>query len=414
MKANKLLVLSSFLVLGLTACTVPSLIDNGVVQDSSTNEVKLLAKDYALSSTYGVYLFANDSGQAKLLREGEGSTEDSTSEDSNSGDVSADPDNPSTDEGDTSTEDEEELALVDKYLALYNSFTSENALKIEALASDKAEYAYLNVITIQDILGNTYTYSVYFNEKVEDEEIDEDSDEPTEDEESEDNEGEIGDADSEDGVEISDPEEDSTSKSRKGDGGEEHHKVHSKYTVTEISGLLVSGENQYPLTGKRGVREDGEKVRLSLLAQVSETSYIRVRNSVSDSRQSFAYSLYENEELVNRTWLRTTNEEGFANVSLMSVSSEGFSRYSFTTISDEEGTFIRISFDDPTDGVGVIYIWQSTDEEGNPILVYMFEDGSYFHGHGHGHSHGDGHGHDHGEIPGSEDDTSNDFGGHHR
>ena len=57
-------------------------------------------------------------------------------------------------------------AVLEKYLNLIETYLSNEAVTTEVIASDRVEYEFMVVYRVQDLLGETQSFTVYYNEVV--------------------------------------------------------------------------------------------------------------------------------------------------------------------------------------------------------------------------------------------------------
>lgn len=404
MKNKKILYLSAMAVLGLSACSF-SLQPNGNLEDSNGpligNEVALSAKtpihEYAIASSSSILMLADGENPDTGDTTADPGTETTSEDPTTPGDTDVDPGD-DTDEG-----TEEELDLVDKYLAIYNQLTSEEALTIKTYESSLEGYKYVAVVTIAGIDGTKSEFYLYFNEaQVTDEEAgDVDTSE----------DGDVVDETTPDdpsiGSETEEPsiEENARIRMRNGDGDVT---VDENLTFTTLDGLLVFGEQNYVVKGVEIVDEAAQATELHFYAHLDETRSIRVFAYNDPEANFFSYQIRENRKMVEKMTAVTETIGDYQYISLSRKTETEHSKYSFVTLNDETGKFIYIKFMNNEER-GEIFIYITLDENGNQVIEYEFADGQAFHGDGHGNHHdGDcggngGHGHHGGDetfVPG--------------
>lgn len=390
MRNTKILSLSAMAVLGLTACSF-SLQPNDNLENSNGpligNEVALSAKtpihEYALASSSSILMLAD----GEIPDTGDPTTTETTSEDP------VEPGDSGTETGgDTGDGTEEELDLVDKYLAIYNQMTSEEALTIKTYESSLEGYKYVAVVSIANVDGTKSEFYLYFNEAVvtddEAEDIDTDEDGGIVDETTP--------GDSEVGQDTEEPSLGTNARIRARDGGDVT--IEDDLTYTALDGLLVFGDQNYVVKGVEIFDEVAQATELHFYAHLDETHSIRVFAYNDLETNFFSYQIRENRKMIEKMSAVTETIGDYQYISLSRKTETEHSKYSFVTLNDETGKFIYIKFMNNEER-GEIFIYMTIDETGTPVIEYEFSSGLSFHGDGHGHHHGGeaggnaGHGH---------------------
>ncbi|MCK7484238.1 MAG: hypothetical protein MZU97_00840 [Bacillus subtilis] len=168
---------------------------------------------------------------------------------------------------------DEEIDAIDKYLLMMETYLGDNgALSVEPVTSDKEGYAFMIVFTTKTLAGETVAYTLYYNETilVEEEPVDEPDDEITTTTATADLG--MGGNRPQDGFRFHDPEDDNV--------------------VATLDGLIVVGELEYALEGKKIVNAD---VSVHLLrAFIDEANHVAVRYMTSeDGDKQFFYTVVD-------------------------------------------------------------------------------------------------------------------------
>jgi hypothetical protein len=220
---------------------------------------------------------------------------------------------------------EEEIDVLDKYLAMMETYLGETgALSVEPLVSDRPEYQVMIVFTTKTLAGESIVYTLYWNETpfVEEDPI------VTEDPEA-------------------DPEQPTTETQNQAFGGRPEgfrfQDPEDENVTALLEGLLVIGETEVALEGKTIVNGD---VTVTLLrAYIDEANHVAVRYmSGEDGDKQFFYTVVENGRLVNRTAVKVMNQDGKVFTQLMFLEGEARGRYNFSIETVENVTTIHINY----------------------------------------------------------------------
>ena len=170
--------------------------------------------------------------------------------------------------------DEATIDELNGYMMLVESLLSDGAFGFAEGASDIDGYAKKMQVTYRDLTGGTVAYTMYYNETVIDEE-------------------------------------------HEWDDGEEEIE-----TTSRIDGILRIDGADYPMQGIAESSSEGDETESehSLTVQLGEHSYLRVEQEIEQERgeneQEYAYSLYENGELTERSLFEYEEEKGETEIKL--------------------------------------------------------------------------------------------------
>ncbi len=248
---------------------------------------------------------------------------------------------------------EEEIDEIDKYLEMMQTYLGDNqGLSVEVLESDLDDYEFLVSFTTVDAYGNEVVYKLYYNETV--------YEEPIETEEPVTTEATTPTSQSEqEGWFVFDDEDD-------------------ELVVYSLTGLIVYGDVEYEVEGKKMVDEDGSIVTL-LRAYVDCDNFVKVsyKTDAEDGNTKFFYEVKEDGVITNKSKVHVVyGEDGAVVVHLTFVDETQSSKYTFSQVEEEGQTIIRIKYDirllaDDSRETGNIHIFVTVDPEtGEMIYEY--------------------------------------------
>lgn len=199
---------------------------------------------------------------------------------------------------------------IEPYLELFEQLlTQSNGLSVTIEASDLVEYETKQVFQMTDMLGETITYTMYYNTMVLVEEDEDDADE----------------TDEADDIEDEDEQE------------------------YMIEGILVYGDVTYNIEGKHEIEEDEEK--LEFISKISEEDYVKVTYKLEDEETKFAYRTYVQGELVNESTIKIENEDDELKIELSYINGANVGEYEFKMETEDDQTILKIEFQTTIDGV---------------------------------------------------------------
>lgn len=236
---------------------------------------------------------------------------------------------------------EEEIDVLDKYLAMMETYLGETgALTVEPLVSDRPEYQVMIVFTTKTLAGESIVYTLYWNET------------PFVEEEPE-----------------TDPEQPTTQTQNQAFGGRPEgfrfQDPEDENVTALLEGLLVIGETEIALEGKTIV--NGEVTVTLLRAYIDEANHVAVRYmSGEDGDKQFFYTVVENGRLVNRTAVKVMNQNGKVFTQLMFLEGEARGRYNFSIETVDNVTTIHINYM-LSEGTG-------RPEQGNILITATYDE----------------------------------------
>lgn len=237
-----------------------------------------------------------------------------------------------------------EFAELDGYMSLVGSLLGDGAFKTETQTSDRTEYAVKAVVSYPDINGKASQYVLYYNEiRKGDTHANSEESAQSEDEESKNDDESENDGDSESG-ENSEGNKDVESGGESSKGEQESKEKYS------ISGIMVIGESEYPLEGKRIIETEGSESenKTTLVVIVSETERIEVEQKTEaeegELEQKYTYSTYKNNALSERTTFSFESEDGDTELKMLSLKNGVTKAFKFDSETEDgqEKIMIRI------------------------------------------------------------------------
>ena len=306
-----------------SAASIGGTID--AMDDSSTNETPSLPDTSSGNDASG-------SGSDSTSSVGSGATDNVGSD--NTGGESSD----TTGNAGTNIEDED-LVTVNKYIELAESLLGESNISAETTASDRAEYTWKNVVSYKDLGGAVTAYTIYYNEDLISEETD----------------------------------------------GDEHEEEY------RITGILIVDETEYAVEGKKSTEtetEHGEEETENetwFRADLGNGDYIRLEQKTEserdESEQELVYTVRMN-GTTEHTTLELEEERGEREVK-MTVRKDGKTDI-FEFKEETRGNTRIIEVTARIDGECTSFtVRVTTDENGQEVYRYEFNDGGHrdFHRH---------------------------------
>lgn len=264
------------------------------------------------------------------------------------------------------TEPDEEIIIdeideVDQYLEMMESFLgSNNGLGVTALESDREAYDFMISFLTVDVLGNEVEYFMYYNETIFEEEIDDDSEVET-----------TTEVVTTEEVETT-TEELSTTRDRQFN----FQDADDDNVVYLLTGIIVQGDIEYNLEGKRVVSEDGaEMFRLRSYTDAENCVKVTYMTDAEDGNKKFFYEVKEDNVIISKSRVHVVENDGALNVHLDFADVTQRAKYKFTVIEEEGVTLIHVKYDiKPVDGVretGNIHIEVTIDPDtGETVYTY--------------------------------------------
>ena len=235
--------------------------------------------------------------------------------------------------------DEATIDELNGYMMLVESLLSDGAFGFTESASDVDGYAKMMRVTYRDLTNNTVAYTMYYNETIVEEETEYD------------------------------------------DGEEEVE------TTSRIDGILRVDGTDYPMQGIAESSAEGDETESehSLTVTLGERSSLRVEQSVEQERgeneQEYAYSLYEDGTLTERSLFEYEQEDDETEIRLeQRVRGEDGSYTTQVFYFDKETErgqeLIRIRVGD-RNAAATYRVSIQANEDGTTSYVYSYAGGSY-------------------------------------
>lgn len=222
----------------------------------------------------------------------------------------------------------DELDELNRYLNMMEKFLGEsNGFTFVAEASDRPEYAHKIVYSTVDMAGDAVVYILYFNEVLDDEsvatsmtDLGETTTEPEE----------------EDEEETEAEEEDETDEDE------------FENQETRITGILVIGDLEYAVEGKKEIEENEEKIRIR--SELDELNYVEVVSKIEDGERKFEYTVSV-DGVVSISKVKIEQEDNEQKIVLKFVSGEAKGEYTFKQETEDGETILKIAYKLEDNGV---------------------------------------------------------------
>ncbi len=277
-------------------------------------------------------------------------------------------------EGETETPDEN-LTIVNKYIQLFETMTSEKGLVINLQESDREAYKYLLTINASLLGEEKQEFKLYYNEVIR--EI---------------NNEEMPDVDGEETGDTITDEKETTEETPEPTIKEKKH--HHKFKFVELEGILIKDEQEIAVKGETFV--DDEETKTSFKAELEDGKVVKIKSKISSEEKSYEYELKEKHRTIakNKLKIEKDEEDGETKLKLEIKNSEENIKYEIKKIVKDEQEIYKIHYKNNAEkGYYIAYV--SKDEEGNTVVTYETKDGGKHHHGDYGWGCGD-HGHHHG------------------
>jgi len=218
------------------------------------------------------------------------------------------------------TETDEVLA---RYLQLVETYLSNEAITAQATTSDRPEFETMLVYTSKDMLGDTRTFIVYYNEVVFEEPV---TEEPIE----------TNDYDDQD-------------QDRDHDRDEDFEDEYNDEIETELTGLIVIDGVEYELVGRKETEEN--ETEYKFIAYIDQDNFIRIsyESDEEDGEQKFRFTQVSEGILVYETKIKLEVEDDEFEVMLTYKTETSYSKFMFKA-SDEASYDIMVKYEIIEDG----------------------------------------------------------------
>ena len=173
---------------------------------------------------------------------------------------------------------EDEIAVIDHYLRVSEQvINGSNNLLFVAETSDRLEYDYKETVTTYTALGITKSYVYYYN------------------------------------ITLMGEEDENSSLGHAGG-----HRDDATY---EISGVVVYGDEEYELNGRKTEEVDGDEseLRIQTTIKIDANNYVRVIHKVEEDEESYQYDVVENKRLISKVKMMIEKDDDKIEVKVMSL-----------------------------------------------------------------------------------------------
>ena len=241
------------------------------------------------------------------------------------------------------TLDETVIAELNEYMAVVDSLINNNPDASETVESDRPDYAKVQIMKVPDMNGAWTTYKLYYNE-----------DKPSD-------------------VAMSDEE---------GEQSEEESEFES-----HITGVMVIGENEFPVKGDIEVEQSADEFEQSIEFKAylddSKKNYIEfsVENETetedegTENEIEYSYKVYENGKKVNSFKLELEEEQGEVEYSIKTKDASG-AETKFKLKKEAKGDDTKINVTYTKNGQkGKFSVESSVNAEGKTVYTYTMADG---------------------------------------
>jgi len=238
---------------------------------------------------------------------------------------------------------EEPVEVVEPYLELIEKFMSgEQGFNATVQASDNVDYEFMIVFNTTDLLGEAQTYTLYYNQVLEND-LEDESDDAVEEE----TEDENDDADEEDDEQ--------------------------EYMIT---GILVHGNQTFTVEGKKEIEEDEEK--LEFTSYIDELNYVKSEYKVEDDETKFYIEEVRNGELYSESEIKIEIEDDETKIELEQFMNGNEYYYEFKYETEDDEDIIKVEYETLIDGVqqeGEIKAYVVVDElTGETSYMILLDD----------------------------------------
>lgn len=220
----------------------------------------------------------------------------------------------------------DELDELNRYLNMMEKFLGESSgFTFVEEASDRPQYAHKIVYSTVDMTGEPVVYILYYNEVLLDEtvqtsmtDLGETTTEPEDEDEEETEEEEEKDED-----EFEDQE-------------------------TRISGILVVGDLEYAVEGKKEIEENEAKIQIR--SERDELNFVEVVSKIEDGERKFEYTVSV-DGIVSKSKVKIEQEDNEQKIELKFISGDAKGEYTFKQETEDGKTILKIAYKLEANGV---------------------------------------------------------------
>jgi hypothetical protein len=195
---------------------------------------------------------------------------------------------------DEPVEEDPILENIDPYIELIEQLLGSNqGLSVEVLASDLEGYVSMMTFQTNGLLGESQTYTIYYNMTLEEEDDDE-----------------------------------------------------SEFV---LDGIMILGDQTYTLTGKREVEDDEEEIKFT--AKLDDLNYVESKYEVESEEVKFEIKVVLNGIVTSETEIKIETEDDETKIELYFLSGENTGSYEFKYETEDGQPIVKIEYQTLTDGI---------------------------------------------------------------
>ena len=229
--------------------------------------------------------------------------------------------NSEVEDSEVETDEPNPVDNAEKFLNLIEKFASgQAALQVESEVSDNAIYEHKLTFTTMDMLGEQVTYTLYYNETLEDE-VDENDDQDDQDE-------------------LDDEEK--------------------EYT---IEGILVVNDQTFEVIGEKEIEEDEQEIKFT--AFIDEFNYVTSKYELESDETKLYIEEVKDGVLYAETEIKIETEDDETKIELEYRIGNDTFEYEFKYEIEDQRPIIKVEFETTIDGVeddGEMYIYIIVDD----------------------------------------------------
>lgn len=117
---------------------------------------------------------------------------------------------------------------------------------------------------------------------------------------------------------------------------------------TRITGILVIGDLEYAVDGKKEIEENEEKIRIR--SELDELNYVEVVSKIEDGERKFEYTVSV-DGIVSKSQVKIEQEDNEQKIDLKFVSGAAKGEYTFKQETEDGETILKIAYKLEEDGV---------------------------------------------------------------
>ena len=233
--------------------------------------------------------------------------------------------------------EDEIVAELNEYMALVESLIAGNPEAHKVEPSKREGYEKVQVMNVPDMNGKFTEYRLYYNETAKEQAADEDE-----------------------------------------ESDEQEYESH-------ITGIMVIGENEFPIKGDIEVETEGDEAEQSIefIAYLNEdkSDYIKfeqeteseTEDGVAENETEYSYKIYENNKFISSFELEIEYEGEEEEYSIVTNDASGKVKFELEKEKKGDKTDVKVKY---TKGGnrGEFKVESTTDENGNPVYKYILKD----------------------------------------